>query len=335
MIKYQTYRFEELKSENHWVDFAAFSTEWRSEQKYANDYRGVDISLDPEKTYQMSMDQSSSNTGIFIKDYTNTEAYMIEVLRSKSQDAADYIYDLEMFLHKIGEGCKFTHIIYERPIDIGSYRSAQVLFQLEGAIRALGKRYIEYSMAKVDHIENASWRSVVITDKSYEKEYGRKAASAHSVNTIWPWTRDYGPSVYKDNDIFEAIGIMMGWFFNSYDCLGRPYVRGDKTSRTVGGFCIPSLPAQQVVDMLAAEGIEAELLVENPKYSIYQNLVGGVKPNTLRCVEITSKYTMLCMCVECNIKWLDPDVMTLVISDASTVNTELKKITGGEFHFVV
>lgn len=335
MIKYQVFKFQELDSKNHWVDFAAFSPEYSTEQKYAEHYRDVQIMLDPGKVYQMSMDQSSSNTGIFIKDYTNVEAYMIEVRRGQHQDASDYIYDLEMFLHEIGEGCVFSHIIYERPIDTGSFRSAQVLFQLEGAIRALGKRYVEYSTAKIDHIENASWRSVVVTDKQYEKDYGRKAASAHSVNQIWAWTRDYGPSIYKDNDIFEAIGVMMGWFFNSFDALGRPYVRGDKTSRTVGGFCIPCMPAQKVLDMLKAEGIEAELLVENPRYSIYQNLVGGVEPHTLRCVEISTKYTMLCMSVECNLKWMDPEVMTLIICDAATVDTKLKKITGGEFHFVV
>lgn len=333
MIKYQMFTFDEVPSKDHWVDFAAFSNNWRTEQRYADTYKSVEIHLDPERTYQMSLDQSSSNTGLFIKDFTNTEAYMIEIRRARGQDASDYIYDLEMFLHDIGEGCKFSHIIYERPIDTGSYRSSQVLFQLEGAIRALGKRYKEFRTAKIDNIENSSWRSVVI-DKEYEKSYGRKEASKLSVNNIWSWTADYGGSIYKDNDIFEAIGIMFGWFYNSYDALGRPYVRGDKSSRNIGGFCLPCMDAKTVQKMLAEKGIEAEFLVENPKYSIYQNLVGGVKPHSLRCVEVTTPYTMLCMCVECNIKWLDPKVMTLIICDASTVDSRLKEITGGTFHFV-
>ena len=337
MIKYAKFRFEEIETSDHWVAFPNFSATYNSEVKISKDYRDVDISLNPEKVYQMSMDQSSTNTGIFIKDYANTEAYMIEVRREKGQDAPDYTYDLEMFLHDLCEGCVFSHIIYERPINTENFQSARALFQLEGAIRALGKRYKEFSSAKIDCIENSSWRSVVI-DKTLEKEYGvqnRKLASLESVIKIWKWTDDYGNSLKADNDVYEAIGIMMGWFFNSFDGLGRPYVRGDKSSRTVGGFVLPGLDGETVKAMLSKHGIESEFYVENPRYSIYQNLTGGVQPYTLRCVEVTTRYTMLCLCVECNIKWMEPDVMTVILCDASTVDTKLKEITGGEFHFVL
>lgn len=334
MIKYQSFQFEELPSPNHWVDFACFADHWKSTQEFADVYSEVKIQLSPEKVYQIAFDQSSSNTGIFIKDYNNTEAYMIEVMRRRGEEYLDYIYDLEMFLHSLGEGCKFSHILYERPIKSESFQSSRVLFQLEGMIGTLCKRYTEFSTAKTDNIVNSSWRSVVV-DSSLEDAYGRKESSRLSVCDIFKWASEYGPSLYKDNDVFEAIGIMMGWFFTSFDPLGRPYVRGDKTDRAVGGFCLPGIPGEKVKAMLAEKGIEAEFLVENPNYTIYQNLVGGVKPFGLRCVEITSKYTMLCLCVECNLKWFDPSVMTLIICDAATVNSDLKAITGGEFHFVV
>lgn len=334
MIKHRVFRFEKFTSENYWVDFVHFGQMLETSEEYFDNYRECTIRLNPELAYQMSFDQSSSNTGIFIKDYTNTEVHMIEVLRNRNQDASDYIWDLEMFLHEMCKGCTFTHLIYERPINTESFRSAQVLFQLEGVIRSLGRRYPEFRNAKTDHIENASWRSAFI-DKDLEHVYGRKELSRISANHLLPWTQEYGPSVYKDNDIFEAIGVMLGWFYVSFDPLGRPYVRGDRSTRPIGGFILPGLPAAEVVSMLKEHGIETQMYVENPRYAIYENLAAMAKQYTTACIEFTSKYAMLCLCVECNMKWLDPEVMTVIVVDAATLDSRLSEITGGTFHFIL
>lgn len=334
MIKHQQFEFKKLDVPDHWVNFASFGEVLNTRQEYFDEYRESTICLDPSKIYQIGFDQSSSNTGIFIKDIENVEAHMIEVSRSKQQDASDYIWDLEMFLHQVGEGCTFSHLIYERPIKNEAFRSAQVLFQLEGMIRSLSRRYTEFRPAKVDNIENSAWRAVVC-DKSLEKVYSRKDLSRVSVNHIWPWTSLYGPSLYKDNDIYEAIGVLMGWFFASFDPFGRPYVRGDRTTRTIGGYVLPGLAGKEVQEMLKKYDIECDFYVENPKYAIYQNLAAMVRQNKTVCVEFNSKYTMLCLCIECNIKWFDPDLMTVILVDASTVDSHLNEITNGTFHFVL
>lgn len=334
MIKHHQFKFQKLDVADHWVNFASFGELLDDKQEYFDDYRESTIRLSPEAVYQIAFDQSSSNTGIFIKNMDNTEAHMIEVSRKRGQEASDFIWDLEMFLHDIGEGCTFSHLIYERPINTDAFRSAQVLFQLEGVIRSLGRRYKEYRSAKLDCVENSSWRSVVC-NKELEHVYDRKTLSKVSVNQIWPWTSKYGPSIYKDNDIFEAIGVMMGWFFVSFDPFGRPYVRGDRTTRTIGGYCLPGLKGEEVKKMLEEQGIESDFYVENPSYAIYQNLAAMVRPHQTVCVEFSTKYTMLCMCIECNIKWMDPEVMTVILVDAATVDTRLNDITQGYFHFVL
>ena len=334
MIKCQEFQFTKLEVPDHWVAFPNFGECVKSRQHFATRWEELPVKLDPEKAYQVACDQSTSNSGIFIKDYENTEVYMIELSRDKGQDATDYIWKFELLLHGLLEGCNVTHLIYERPINSGSYRSSQVLFQLEGAIRGLSKRYAEFRAAKLDHIENSSWRAVVVNSAD-SRDYERKDASRVSVQRLWPWTADYGYSLGKDNDIYEAIGILFGWFFNAFDHLGRPYMRGERTTRTIGGLIIPGLPAEVIQKKLTEEGIESELRVENPKYSIYQNLVSGVDAYKTLCVEITSKYAMLCLCVECNIKWVDPDVMTLIVTDASCVSSALREVAGGEFHFVI
>lgn len=335
MIKYHIFNFEELNVPDHWVSFPNFGTCIKSVQKVVDHGDQVEITLDPDKVYQLSMDQSSSNTGIFIKDYKNTEAYMIEVKRQNNQSASDYIYDLEVFLHQICEECTFSHLIYEKPITSESYRSSQVAFQLEGTICSLGKRYREFASAKIDNIENSSWRRVVVDKKFEAQGYNRKEQSRQSVMAAFPWTADYGMSVYKDQDIFEAVGVMMGWFINSFDAFGRPYVRGDRTTATIGGFIFPGLPGRKVMELMETQGIEAQFYVENVRYPIYKNLTAGMKPYEVHVVEFSNKYAMLALCIECNVKWMDPDVMSVVLMDANTVDTRLKEISGGQFHFVL
>ena len=336
MIKCAKFVFEEIPAKNHWVTFAQFGNLLEHHVTGHEDWVSCDVvDLDPEDTWQLSMDQSTSNTGIFIKNYNNTVAWMIEVSRGKKQDASEYIFNLEMFLHKIGEGCKFSHIIYETAIDTGSYRSSQVAFQLEGMVRQLARRYAEFNTAKIDCIENASWRSVIIQKGRFD-HLNRKEQTAESIRHIYHWTWKYGPSIYKDQDIFEAIGVMMGWFINSFDPLGRPYVRGSGDSnRTVGGFILPTLTVETVVEMFKEKGLDSELRVANPSYSIYKNVTRAVEPFVTTCIEFRDKYSMLALCVECNMKWLDPEVMTVIVTDASKMDSRLKEITGGEFHFVV
>lgn len=334
MIKHHQFKFKRYDVEDKWVNFASFGEVLSDSQEYFDSYRESNIRLSPDEIYQVSLDQSSSNTGIFIKNLNNTEAHMIEVLRQKGQDASDYIWDLEMFLRDLCEGCTLSHLIYERPINTEAFRSAQVLFQLEGMIRSLVKRYKAFKSTKLDCIENSSWRSVVC-NKALERVYDRKTLSKVSVNEIWPWTSLYGHSLYKDNDIFEAIGVMMGWFFVSFDPLGRPYVRGDRTTRTIGGYILPGITGEEAKRLLKEQDIEAKYYVENPQYAIYQNLAAMVKPHTTVCVEFTTKYTMLCLCIECNLKWTDPDVLTAILVDASTVDSRLREIANGTFQFVL
>ena len=325
MICCSMFQFEKLDVDNHWTAFCNFGECISYNQVYFKNRHECKIVLPAGHVYQMGLDQSSTCTGIFIKSYDNTVAWMVEVKREPKQDADDYIFELEMFIHQICDGVTFSHVIYERPIESKAFRSNQVLFQLEGIIRAMSKRYAEFAEAKLDCIENSSWRSVVI-DKEVEQKYNRKSATVVSVTNALPWTNSYGPSLNKDNDIYEAIGVLMGWFIVSFDHLGRPYARGDRSSRAVGGYILPGLPADLVVESFKREGVDATLYVENPRYSIYQNLASTVRPYTVTCLEVTSPYTMLCLSVECNIKWMRPDVMTVVLTDAGTADAKLTAI---------
>lgn len=343
MIKICKFKFQELNFENHWVMFTQFGDVLSWDLQYYTTYREVPNNLLEEgEYYQIGVDQSSSNTGLFIKNYKNTLAYMIEIKRDSKQESTDYIYDFEMFLHKIGEGKYFTHLIYERPIIVNkgsrvSYRSAQVLFQLEGTIRTLVKRYPEFKTAQLDYIENSSWRSAVILEELDDEKTRtemRKQASAISIETIFPWTRYYNGSIGKDYDIYEAMGILFGWFMKRHDKFGRPYVRGDDYTGNIGGFVLPNVRSKEVSDMLKQSGLDSAWFVENPGKSIYGNLAAGLSEYKIKCVELSDPIAMLALCIECNIKWEDYDFLTVVLVTSNFVDDRLFDITGRRYHFV-
>lgn len=331
-VKVCAYAFDKIAADNYWVSFAKFGALTKFDTQWYDSYRDVPIRLNPEKVYQVGLDQSTSNCGIFIKDYENTEAYMMEISREKGMDADEAIFAIEMFLHQTCAGCHISHLIYERPIETADFRSAQVLFQLEGSIRSLVRRYDEFKTARLDCIVNSSWRRVVILDE-YKQLSDRKLATEKSIQQIFDWSNCYGFSLGSDRDIYEAMGVIFGWFVNSFDALGRPYVRGERYNGAIGGFILPTVGAEEACKQFQEAGLDATWAVQNPRHSIFENLSAAVEKYKVVCVELNQPYAMLALSIECNVKWMDPDKMTVVLTAANFVDARLFKITGNEYHF--
>lgn len=333
MIKVVSFTFAKQGEMHSWANFAKFGPLVSYD---TNIYRSVDevpLVLNASDNFQVSCDQSTTNTGIFIKNYDNTVAYMIEFARNRDANADDFIFDLEQLMHRICGDTTVSHLIYERPINNDKFRSSQVLFQLEGMIRALPKRYREFKSATLDYIENSSWRRVVILPQFKNDE--KKLASENSVKEIFEWTRLYGNSLGKDRDIFEAIGVLFGWFLNAFDALGRPYVRDDRYYGNIGCFLLPGFEAREVCEQLKASGLDTTWYMQNPRKSIYENLSCAVKKYQVVCVELTSPQTMLALTIEANLKWTEPDKMTAVLVAANFVDRRLFDITGDTYHFTI
>lgn len=335
MIKYCVFEFEPVPKEEGarpFVNFATFGPCTSAACQYADSVEEFALQL-PDDVWSIGFDQSTSTCGVFLKNKDNTMAVMLEKKRSGGESADKFMFDLERLIHKLAPTSVFSHILYEQPIDTNSFRSAQVLFQLEGYIRGLVQRYPEFSSAKLDTITNSSWRSHVICPE-FSKE-DRKVASFHSVSSALPWTANYGHSIGKDQDVYEAMGVMFGWFAASFDPFGRPYVRGGNFVGNMAGFLLPSISAEDTASQLGAFGLEVDWYMTNPEMSLYKNIASAVNKDKVVCVEVTDKYTMLCLCVEANLRWEDYERMTMVLVAPNFVNTQLYEITGKTFNFVL
>lgn len=335
MIKYCYFEFEEVprdKDARPFTNFARFGNCTQAICEFADSVNDFNLELE-DGVWSMGLDQSTKNCGVFLKNENNTKAVMLEKHRNVgAEDADTFMFDLERLLHKLCSKITVAHIIYEQPIETKSFRSAQVLFQLEGYIRGLVFRYPEFKLAKLDTITNSSWRAAIICDQFQSKE--RKLASYLSVSYALPWVNNYGKSLGADQDIFEAMGVMFGWFAASFDPFGRPYVRGEKFNGSMAGFLLPDVDAEEACSQLKEFGLDVDWRVCNPAMSIYNNIASSVNKDKIVCVELTDKYTMLCLCVEANVKWQDYEKMTMVLVAPNFVNTNLYKLTGNKFHFV-
>lgn len=170
--------------------------------------------------YIISMDQSTSNTGIFIKSIDNTHAILLEVSKLGNQKSGIYIQRLEQMLRWLNMWHNIVMVLPERAVLNKHFNTTKVLMHLFSMIRDLPVCTPEYEFATVRDVPVTAWRSEVILPE-YE-HCDRKTASRLSIQQIYPWLINYGMSLGKDEDAYEAVGIMFGWMCRGYDPLAIP-----------------------------------------------------------------------------------------------------------------
>lgn len=325
--------FEKLPDFRPYVDFYRFGNIIDFHLTEGMDLKQLNILLSDNVIYDISFDQSTSNTGIFIKAHDNSEAYMIEVCKKSNTTPESYMYELETIIHGICKGHHFLNLIYEKPIKTNNFRSSQVLFQLEGMLRMLPLRYEEFKSTHYDNISKTSWASCVFDTERYGSNYSDKEAAKQSVIMHFPWTQWFGFSLGKDNDGYEAVGVMMGWFCTAFDPLGRPYVRGDSFNGNVGCTILPGFSYSMLYEELKKENVNAKWFVYDPKSSIFKNIVKAAEKDCVVLVHVDDPYIKLALSVESNLKLFDYEFFTLAIATPNFMTAAAKRVLGTQFHF--
>lgn len=332
-IKCLDVRFDMLPEHNNFTDFYKFGQVISYNIHEGTDLNDLGLDIDTSIIYDISFDQSSTCTGIFLRDLNNTAAYIIEVRRTKDMDADDYIFELEMFVNELTKNLTILHLIYEKPIKTEMFRSSQVAFQLEGSIRQWNRRYSQFKNCLLDNIEAVSWKSSIVNKEVWGSNYTSKEASKSSIIELFPWAGFYGSSLYKDNDGYEAVGIMFGWYFCSFDPLGRPYVRGDEYSGNVGCIVIADIDAEVLAESLNQSDVNAKWFVFNPKLSTFKNIMKGAEKYQISVIQIEDAYTVLCVCIEANVILPKSGKISLVVATPENMSASAKRIIGTDFHF--
>ena len=325
--------FEIVPDFKPYIHFAKFSSPINFDINEGTSLSALNLNLDDNIVYDISFDQSTTNTGIFIKAHNNTEIFMIEVYKKAGTSTEDYMFELETIIHSLCEDKLLLHLIYEKPIKSNNFRSSQVLFQLEGLLRMFAKRYKEFKSVKYETISKFEWAANIFDKQKFGSDYSDKHLSKQAIINLFDWTHYFGSSLYQDNDGYEAVGVMMGWFISAYDPLGRPYVRGDNFNGTVGCIVLPGVPYSSLYEELKKEEVDTKWFVFNPKTSIFKNIIKAAEQNYVVLVHIEDPYIKLALSVESNLKLFECDYFTLVIATPNFMSASAKRILGSQFHF--
>lgn len=332
-IKCLEAKFETQEDMKQYVDFYKFSQCTYFNLSEGECFADLDIELDTTLIYDLSLDQSSTCTGIFLRAIDNSTLYVLEVKRTKNSSADDYIFDFELFLNELTKDLTLLHLIYERPINTSTFRSSQVAFQLEGAIRQLVRRYPQFKYVLLDSIEPTSWKSCIVNTSRWGKDYTSKQASKESIIELFPWAGYYGSSINKDNDGYEAIGILFGWYFSAFDPFGRPYVRGQEFTGNVGCIVMPEMEAESLASSLTEAEIDAKWFVYNPKFSTFKNIMKSAEKYKVSVIQVEDLYTALCICIEANLKPPASGKLSVVVATPENMSAAAKRVLGDTFHF--
>ena len=172
----------------------------------------LNIKLSTRLSYDVSLDQSSTCTGIAIVSVDNNIRIILDCMRDTG-DRDEFYRELYRVLKKIVHGQKIRHIICENPPPVqGQKYSSRLLLELLGRISAWVEEIPELRAAEFGKIFPQSWKPFIINK---EKGKGRdkvKALIAEDICDILPEFNTYRERhVSKDYDGFDAMGILLGY----------------------------------------------------------------------------------------------------------------------------
>lgn len=163
------------------------------------------LTLDPSKTYDIGIDQSTSCTGIAICPLDKSFIAVIEVLNVNFDSY--YKVQLRNFLKTILRDIPIRYFIMEEPLGYLTGKRNKVLSDL--------KKYLEevkYDL-DVNHFDTTSppsWRHGLMPEK-VQGDRRKKATVIATLLDMYPGFSNLLPYCNEDTDGLEALGIIIGY----------------------------------------------------------------------------------------------------------------------------
>ena len=239
----------------------------------------VPVTLAENFVYRLSIDQSTSCTGLFIRSECGTINLMLEVKRGASEKE-EYFKELEYILKQLFLDQKVSIIIHEEPVpNKNQYYSGKVLIELKGRLREWIKRIPAFQDAEVVSMYPQSWKTFVV-DKEAAKESGKTAAQrAKSKASIAEDVCKFLPDFYEyrmkhfstDYDGFDAAGIMIGFRLAAFKPNGKRRIYGMKEKRHTSYVFYKYVPLKELQEAVIPQDVILGDLTygEHPKYLAY------------------------------------------------------------------
>jgi hypothetical protein len=176
----------------------------------------------PDYPIMIGIDQSTSQTGVFISYLNGTPVACIDVInRSKSIPSDIYARMLSLWLKNQFAGCNVKFVVTEATEDYSrTVYSRTVLAGLKGAINLAINSITELASANHGEILPQTWRKHYLADKCYsgrraKKELVKESAVEETIKRF-PMFNEYLRMTGKGTDSADACGILIGYLEEMY-----------------------------------------------------------------------------------------------------------------------
>lgn len=244
------------------------------------------ITLPSTRSYEIGIDQSTSCTGIFIKDNKDDVNIMLEVARANISEE-DYRKELFGLIGRIIDGKEITLIVCEKPVPkFEQPHTFRVLTKFFSNLEIFLETNPNLSNTSLESIYPQSWKSRIIDKNKGTGRINSKRCCAEDLCDVKPLLWNYiDVSPNKDLDGFDACGILLGYKKCAFTEDGRPKIYGDveKRHKTMVYYRYVDISVMKTTEDFAQEILKPIRHVVNylkPKFKVYNidyNLLKNIK----------------------------------------------------------
>ena len=290
----------------------------------------INKALNKTLPYYISIDQSTTCTGIYIYQKETKLQIVFDFLRTNSA-IEEYTRELTILMKFLLKDLKIKLFVMEKPVP-SKYRSAgDVLRRLEGFIDSWKIIIPELENVKIEKIFPQSWKSKMIDKSKGKNRFSNKRAIADDICDRFPLLRSYFSRGFStDYDAFDAVGILHGFISNTFDEFGNRKVSGTMEHRNKPVAFFKYLSMEELRDSnivykglgFKMEKTPPKVLTYNTNYSFYENIRLCSSNTGFAVVMINNAqvYTSLCWEFDIDMKQNHHFVMFVFRKSAFTKN---------------
>lgn len=178
------------------------------------------FTMPKEREIQIGIDQSTSETGVYVKSYPDNEFICIMSIKNEGLSPDDYTFMFEKTLSSMFSESKVRRLVYESHKGIGDNKYvSNVLRRLATSIKNLKATCPGLKDAEMATERPNAWRSSFIPKETYAGNYNTenvKYAVLAECLKRYPQLLEFSKVCSKSYDAFEAIGILDGHLEKNY-----------------------------------------------------------------------------------------------------------------------